>query len=599
LTKWLRGRIIINLRICMQEAQNASYIYQPPTSSVDLIAECSAKGKLIHKAFTVDEILTQGSFGIVEENKRRLEIMKAKKKHTWRLRRERINCYRAKEGWVVEMRKEEDEREQWKQVKEIRIDPIRDQVNTTVLMRKTDRERKGWNEILAWLEKRGFAVAAQTRPNANGYYAEESIIPDRPDRLPGYRLENRNPIAIRATNLGIQVSSKEPLPPRHKEKGLNAVPVHCMALAQFKDGEWGITHLVPSGDISVQGANTTAIQYGQQAFEGAVAMANFKEMLDSDDAIEVNINNGEVVLFRIEENAKRLQKSCAAIGAPVLPLAQIIDSIKETVMANLAYVPRDGEAKLYIRPYVMGTKGGAGANRAKEYIFAVEVFPFGSYLAGKEASISIEGRLDLHRPDTGADKLAVNYSPGFMEKARAKERESSSGENYSDLLFCNRKGTVEEASSCIAFFLQRDDEGNLILITPKTREDEKNLKMAKKRHILDSITRRSIIEIATRIGISVEVRDIHNNEIPNLIGCFTAGTAAGITRVDTIDIKKNESDENPVTCRFNDKAAIKLTGQLYDLLLDARKGQLQDPRLQDLNEEWTTTYSVKRSQLAH
>lgn len=570
----------------MEDPESDIHIYRPPAIREWLVQKEGSRNLCLQ----VRWLLEQGSERVKEENRRRIDLLGGKRADEY------VRCYESQEGIVVERR----DLHAFSIIEKVmkRLLAVRGQLGATFHLRLSDREKGWWDVIVPTLEKMGFIVSAQTKDNPHGFYAQKGSFEEGPAPLQGYRMKSQKPLSIRATSIGQELLSQESAVPDLELKGLNAIPIYNMAIALFDGKRWTQTHLTPSSKIALQGVNTTAIQYGQTAFEGAVGMARFERLLENDELIEANQNaNGEVVLFRIDENAKRLQRSCKAIGAPYPPLEQIKATIMEVVERNLAYVPSDGESKLYIRPYVMGTRGGAGANAAKEYIFAVEVFPFNAYMADKNGAIAVEGRLDLHRPQSGSDKEAPNYAPGFNDKVEAKGRKSSAGKDYSDLLYFDRTGNLQEASSCVAFLVKRGEDGRLMLVTPPTRAEEADPVRKKERHVLESITRKSIITIAQKLGISVEIRDISATEIPEAIGAFTAGTAAGITRIATLDIKTSAEDANPIKCQFNDEEANSFIGRLYNLLRKARMGQLTDDRLKGLNDEWTTKIPVTKDQL--
>lgn len=476
-------------------------------------------------------------------------------------------------------------------------------------LRLTDAMMPHFHDLVAGREKHGNIVAAQTRNNVHGVYVGDGLKPD--GTLTGYGLEGVKPDAIRVTefNPDYPVLSQSPQAPKHQLPGLNYVHAHAMGMAIFQDDKWGPTHIMPSGKVALPLTNTTAAQYAQGGFEGLqgkfvenglsvedAGQAAMETIADDPDTIQVTIKNGEISLFRLEENAKRLQETAEGLGMPPVSIEQFLQTVLEVVKRNLKYIPmKDGQ--LYIRPYILGTRGGAGANAAKEYIFGVEVFPYGNYLSGKDGSISVEGRLDLHRPETTGDiKSSSNYAAYFMDKAGAKQR------GYNDILCFNKKGEVEEYSSAAPVLVGEDPEtGELILVTPPMTAEEMGDSAQEDEmpefHSLNSITRRSVIELARRMGIKVEIRPIHYSEMPKMLGLFTTGTAAGITRVGKMDIKQNPEDQSPLKCEFNDPRATALIGELYDKLMQARAGTLDDERLSDLNDQWVTKIPANSSEV--
>ena len=82
------------------------------------------------------------------------------------------------------------------------------------------------------------------------------------------------------------------------------------------------------------------LHYGQECFEGLKAYST---------------KDGGIQLFRPDENAKRMQKSCERLLMPIVPVEKFIDACMQVVKANAAWVPPYGSgATLYLRPYVIG-----------------------------------------------------------------------------------------------------------------------------------------------------------------------------------------------------------------------------------------------------
>ena len=80
------------------------------------------------------------------------------------------------------------------------------------------------------------------------------------------------------------------------------------------------------------------------------------------------------------------------------------------------------------------------------------------------------------------------------------------------------EGNVAEATGANIFF--KDNNGEIHTPIPDS--------------FLDSITRRTVIEIAQSKGIKVNERKIKPEELSNFIGCFLTGSAAEVTPVSCI-----------------------------------------------------------------
>src|SRR6056297_2493098 len=108
----------------------------------------------------------------------------------------------------------------------------------------------------------------------------------------------------------------------------------------YRDGKWGELEVSSSNQISIH-MSATALHYGQEAFEGLKAFRG---------------KDGKIRVFRMDENAKRLQHSCDGILMPQLPEDKFMEAVRMAVKKNERFVPPFGsDAALYIRPLLMGT----------------------------------------------------------------------------------------------------------------------------------------------------------------------------------------------------------------------------------------------------
>ena len=76
-----------------------------------------------------------------------------------------------------------------------------------------------------------------------------------------------------------------------------------MFCCDFKKGAWQDVKIIPYGDISISPANTT-LHYASTIFEGLKAYRNIHK---------------EIVVFRPQDNAKRMVLSAARMCMPGIP----------------------------------------------------------------------------------------------------------------------------------------------------------------------------------------------------------------------------------------------------------------------------------------
>lgn len=108
----------------------------------------------------------------------------------------------------------------------------------------------------------------------------------------------------------------------------------------FRNGAWGELEISSSEVLNLHMA-ATCLHYGQEAFEGLKAFRG---------------KDGKVRIFRLEENAARLQSTCQGIMMAELPTERFKEAILKVVKLNERFIPPyESGASLYIRPLLIGT----------------------------------------------------------------------------------------------------------------------------------------------------------------------------------------------------------------------------------------------------
>ena len=275
--------------------------------------------------------------------------------------------------------------------------------------------------------------------------------------------------------------------------------------SRWKDGSWDNGKLVKDNYIKIE-ESATCIHYGQQCFEGMKANRS---------------KDGRILLFRPEENAKRIQDSSKRLMMPPVPTELFMKGINETIKANIDYVPPYGfGASLYIRPMVIGVGHNLGVKPARNYLFVVFVVPVGPYFKEgfKPIKIKTEEYFDRAAPHgIGNIKAGSNYSAALLPDTRAKE-EGFDGVVYLD---AQEHKYFEELGAANIFFILKDNT----FATPKSDA------------ILPSIIRRSIVHIAQHdYAMNIEERAFKIDEVDNVAEAGACGTAAVITPIGQISI---------------------------------------------------------------
>lgn len=307
----------------------------------------------------------------------------------------------------------------------------------------------------------------------------------------------------------------------------------------YKDGKWGDITVTSSQTFEIHMA-ATCLHYGQEAFEGMKAFRG---------------KDGKIRIFRMDENAARLQSSCRGIMMPELPTEKFNEAILTVVKKNERFVPPyESGASFYIRPLLIGTSAQVGVKPAKEYLFIVFVSPVGPYFKEgfKPTPMAILRQYDRAAPlGTGRYKVGGNYAASLVAGEKAHEL------GYSAVLYLDAKEKkyIDECGPANFFGIR----GNSY-ITPKSTS------------ILPSITNKSLMQLAEDMGMTVEVRQIPEDEIGTFDEAGACGTAAVISPIARID----DLDENKSYIFSKDGKPGPICEKLYNKLRAIQYGDEPD-----------------------
>ena len=177
----------------------------------------------------------------------------------------------------------------------------------------------------------------------------------------------------------------------------------------YRNGSWGELEISSSEYINMHMA-ATCLHYGQEAFEGLKAFRG---------------KDGKIRVFRLDENAARLQSTCRGILMPELSTEKFSDAILKVIKLNERFVPPyESGASLYIRPLLIGTGAQVGVHPASEYMFIVFVTPVGPYFKGGFSTnpYVIIRQYDRSAPlGTGVYKVGGNYAASLRANKMAHD----------------------------------------------------------------------------------------------------------------------------------------------------------------------------------
>lgn len=447
-------------------------------------------------------------------------------------------------------------------------------------------------EEIAWLETEGIVMSGVNDNHPHGGIYVKGLVSNRLQGTCTNPQGFRDLTHVSATSVLRGVTGLITRPPISSlpdpfPEGLPRISMNCITAAVYQNGKWSQTHVFPDGKWVFEGFDSGILQYGDGAFEGTVASKKSKEKKEGseeedkvEEKISIEVQNGEISMFRLVEGAKRFIKSCKSIKAPPISVSQFVQAVVEAVKNNKGFIPKDG--KLYCRAFISGLQGAAVVKPAEKYLFAVEVSPYGDYMKGKTSSNTnsspdklpevpkgIKVKCVEHkRSEMGTNKVVTNYSPVFDSKEKAKEQ------GYNDIVLLTEDGYIQENSSSNFFAVKNLKNGKFVVATPSLSTN-----------CLPGITRDSLLHllrdpgIQKRLGREIIVVDsedqIHEDDIINYAdGAWTTGTAAGITNISEFKVSYCGEDTNEGLKVFDDEETLAFIKDLQELLKDVRCGKV-------------------------
>ncbi len=232
-------------------------------------------------------------------------------------------------------------------------------------------------------------------------------------------------------------------------------------------------------------------------------------------------------IFRLNEHTKRLKESAK------MTLIDIPFTVEEMNEAQIDLVRKNeftGD-NVYIRPFAFlgyGVMGLYHKDAPVETVMAA--WEWGAYLGEEGLRRGIRLKIaSMTRPANTSNMGKAKASANYLNSQMAKFEAIESG--YDEALLLDDQGYVAEASGA-CFFMVRDGQ----LISPPNDNS------------LESITQKTVIEMAKKMGYEVVRRRITREEIYVADEAFLTGTAAEITPVREVDARIiGKGERGPVT----------------------------------------------------
>lgn len=241
-----------------------------------------------------------------------------------------------------------------------------------------------------------------------------------------------------------------------------------------------------------------SLHYGNAAIEGTKAYKTDKGY----------------AIFKLEEHTKRLIQSAK------MTLINVPHSVETLNQAQIDLIKKnefDGD-NVYLRPIVFLGYGVMGIyHKNAPAQTAIAAWEWGAYLGEEGLRSGIRLKISsLTRPSNRSTMGKAKASANYLNSQMAKYEAIESG--YDEALMMDDEGYVAEATGA-CFFMVRDGK----LVTPPNDNS------------LESITQKTVIEIAEDFGIPVVRRRITREEIFIADEAFLTGTAAEITPVREVE----------------------------------------------------------------
>jgi len=318
---------------------------------------------------------------------------------------------------------------------------------------------------------------------------------------------------------------------------------HMFLMKWDKIKGWHDAKICPYKDFQISPA-AIVFHYGQAIFEGLKAYRG---------------KDGQVFLFRPEDNLERMNKSALRMCMPRINVDKVLKSLKALLYVDKDWIPTAEGTTLYIRPTMIGVEPIIGVHPSSEYYFYMIMCPVGAYYKEgcNPTKIYVSDEyVRAVKGGVGEAKTAGNYGASLLASEVAKKV------GCTQVLWldgCEHKYIEEVGTSNI--FFKIDDE----LITPPLAGS-----------ILPGVTRDSVIKLADSWGIKVSERKItiseviEANEKGRLQEAFGTGTAAVISPVGELYYKEE-------TYMINEGKTGELSAKLFTELQAIQKGESDDP----------------------
>ena len=321
-----------------------------------------------------------------------------------------------------------------------------------------------------------------------------------------------------------------------------------MFVMDYDEGQgWHDGKIVPYGDISISPASSV-LHYAQMMFEGMKAYKT---------------EDGHILLFRPEMNARRLNRTNERICMPQMDEELFVAAVKATVKEDADWVPAAPFTSLYVRPFIIADDPALGVKSAKHFRFMIILAPSGPYYAANRGKLSTtrifveDEYIRAAHGGTGFAKVGGNYAGSLRASQKAYECDCN------DVLWLDaiEHKYIEEVGSSNAFFVIGDE----VVTAPLAGT------------ILPGITRDSVLTLLREWGVPASERKLAIDEVIDaakkgeLKEAFASGTAAVISPMGLLRYLGEEYV-------ISDRKVGALSQRIYDTISGIQTGKIADTR---------------------
>lgn len=229
----------------------------------------------------------------------------------------------------------------------------------------------------------------------------------------------------------------------------------------------------------------------------------------------VHFDGTNFLAFRLRDHYQRIINSCRIIGIDTFETEwtfdRFIEAVQQTIHANSPDVATFIRASVHVNELVPGT-------RSRGLKTTLSLFVYEAAAIVPQDGMRLKTSVWRRTPDNSIPSRA-KVNGAYVNSVLAKQDAIDSG--YDDCILLDSEGHVCELSAANIFLVR-----NNVLITPGATSD-----------ILEGINRRTIIELATDLGIEVQERTVDLTELYIADEAFVSGTSAYLAPVSEIDAR--------------------------------------------------------------